>query len=116
DRYQDGYRDGYRKGYDAGFYNNRGWRYNDGYRSNGFFASDNYRYGESPLRIARDFSYQDGSNVARQDAARGKPYDPYPRHNHEDRGYRREYGDKNAYRASYAAGYREGYEQAFRRY
>ena len=55
-------------------------------------------------------------NVAREDMEHRKPYQPYPRHSHEDRGYRREYGDKNSYRAAYSDGYRDGYERMFSRY
>ncbi len=58
--------------------------------------------------------------MAREDIAKGKPYNPNPRgrYDDEDHGYRREYGrreygDKNAYKAQYANGYRAGYESVF---
>jgi len=81
----------------------------------GYYDRDDYHYGVADLRLARDFGFQDGSWVARQDIAKGKPYQPYPRgkYAHADRGYRSEYGDKYAYRAQYTRAYHEAYEQAF---
>jgi hypothetical protein len=79
-----------------------------------------YRYDDlqSGLRIAHEIGYQDGAQVAREDAWHGKPFNPYPRgkYRNADRGYRHEYGSKNEYRERYADGYRDGYRSAFRRY
>lgn len=88
-------------------------------------AQDGYRYydrGDSRydgnFRIARDFGFEDGSRVAHEDMYKAKPFNPYPRgkYAHEDRGYRREYGDKFSYKEAYARAYQQGYERAFRRY
>ncbi len=87
----------------------------DGYRWNG---RGDYAYDRARFDVARDFGYEDGSRVAHEDIAKAKPYDPYPRgkYAHEDRGYRREYGDKYAYEEAYAHAYQEGYQRAFRRW
>jgi hypothetical protein len=67
------------------------------------------------LRFAHQTGFQDGAQVAREDSWRGKPFNPYPRgkYNRADHGYRREFGDRNAYRDRYADGYRDGYQSAF---
>lgn len=77
-----------------------------GYRH---YDRDDYGYNRTAFRVARDFGYEDGSWVARRDIAEAKPYNPFPRggFKHEDHGYRREYGDKYAYREAYARAYRE---------
>ena len=64
-----------------------------------------------------DQGFRDGSYVARQDLDHRKPFDPRPRgkYSNMDRGYHRDYGDKQAYRDDYAAGYRAGYESVFHR-
>jgi hypothetical protein len=87
----------------------------DGYRWNG---RGDYAFDRARFDVARDFGYEDGSRVAHEDIAKAKPYDPYPRgkYAHEDRGYRREYGDKYAYEEAYAHAYQEGYQRAFRRW
>ena len=86
----------------------QGWHYDRG----------DYDYGRGGFRIARDIGFQDGAQVAREDFARRKPYNPYPRgkYAHQDHGYRREYGDKYAYMSQYARAYQEGYARTFRRY
>jgi hypothetical protein len=83
-----------------------------------YYDRDDYSYGRERNRIARDVGYEDGTQVGREDFARRKPYNPYPRgrYAHEDHGYRREYGDRYAYMSQYARAYQEGYERACRRY
>jgi hypothetical protein len=53
--------------------------------------------------------------MARDDQYRNKPFNPNPRGRFDDRdhGYRREYGDKSAYRSQYTDGYRAGYQSAY---
>ncbi len=67
---------------------------------------------------AYQIGFQDGASVAREDAARGKPYNPRPRgrYDDEDHGYSSAYGNKGAYKTQYANGYRAGYESARGRY
>lgn len=92
------------------------WRYDhDDYRYDRGYGYDNFR---DCWRIAHEIGYRDGSQVAREDNWYGKPYNPYPRGRYAwaDRGYRREYGDRNAYRERYSDGYRDGYVAAFRGY
>ena len=90
------------------------WRYDrdDSHYDRGY-GYDHYRHG---LRAAHETGYRDGLEVAREDTWRGKPYNPNPRGKYAwaDRGYRREFGDRNAYRERYADGYRDGYMAAFR--
>jgi len=108
--FQDGYRDGYRQGFQAAFnqrFGQPGYGYRNDYRPSGYgnWASIAYNYG-----------LQDGVLAGREDAIRGKQFNPNPRgSNHADRGYLREYGDKNAYRAQYSDGYRAGYQRTYGR-
>ncbi|MBS1852103.1 MAG: hypothetical protein JST79_14435 [Acidobacteria bacterium] len=107
-QYRDAYRDGYRQGYEAAFYRDGG---------NPRFDRSDYRYGRGfDRRPGYGFGFQDGAAVAREDMYKGKPYNPYPRgkYGDQDRGYRREFGDKHAYRFDYGQGYRAGYESSFR--
>jgi hypothetical protein len=113
--YQEGYRDGFRSGFAS---ESRGWR-GDGhregfYRGGGGYGSHSYgSYG----RFAYDTGYQDGVTMAREDLHKNKPFNPNPRARFDDRdhGYRREYGDKNDYKAEYSNGYSAGYQATFDR-
>jgi hypothetical protein len=111
--FQSGYQQGYRQGFQSGFASQqRGWRGYEGregfYRGGSYSSSD---YGSYP-RVAYETGYQDGVTTAREDLYNNKPFNPNPRGRFDDRdhGYRREYGDKNAYRADYTNGYRAGYQ------
>lgn len=77
-----------------------------------------YGYDMRGMQYAHQIGYRDGARVARQDQWSGKPYQPYPRGEYRwaDHGYRREFGDRGAYRERYADGYRDGYVAAFRGY
>jgi hypothetical protein len=92
--------------YDGGGYGDYG---------SGSYGNNRPWFGGAGYNGAYNFGYQDGSSVAREDIAKGKPYNPNPRgrYDDEDHGYHREYGDKNAYKAQYANGYRAGYESVF---
>jgi len=124
--FQSAYRDGYRNGFGAGFTSvNRGWGdgdrddsvYNGGWYPGGYPNGGGYyqvgRFGNPAYNIG----YQDGSQVAREDVSRGKPYNPNPRgpYDDADHGYRSEYGSKSAYKAQYSNGYRTGYQASFGR-
>jgi hypothetical protein len=96
-RYRDYDRDDYR--YDRGNYNS--------------YDRDDYRRG---MQVARTIGFEDGEQTAREDAWRGKPFNPYPRgHNHADRGYARDFGSIQEYRQIYAQAYRQGYSRTFQR-
>ena len=119
DLYRSAYQDGYRNGFDDGYRSaSRGWNDwdRDRYYRPGSYDPSPYGRGFGS-RQAFDYGYQDGFNVAREDIAKRKPYNPEPRGKYDDRdhGYRREYGDKNAYRATYSDGYRRGYEAIMHR-
>lgn len=111
--FQSGYQQGYAEGFRSGFLSERpGWGGDgDGDRD------DRYRGGVhgSNNGIAYDTGYQDGVTVAREDLYNNKRFDPNPRGRYDDRdhGYRREYGDKNTYKAEYTDGYRTGYQATF---
>jgi hypothetical protein len=126
--YRSGYQDGYRNGFRAAYRsaNHGGWGYGDrdrdgGYYRDGSYRNDSYNSGWNRggfgRREAYDFGRQDGGLVAREDIAKRKPYNSEPRGKYDDRdhGYRREYGDKNVYRAAYSDGYRAGYQAMMNR-
>lgn len=91
---------------DYRYYDRDGDRYERGYRGD-------FREG---MHAAREIGFQDGSQVAREDMWRGKPFNPNPRGRYDDadHGYRREYGDRHEYREHYSEAYREGYQNTFR--
>jgi hypothetical protein len=119
--YQNAYRDGYRSGFREGYNNTSGtWGYGGGvydyptvYSGGGYYNGGHGGFSGRAYQIG----FRDGASVAREDAARGKPYNPTPRgrYDDEDHGYRG-YGDKNTYRAEYASGYRAAYESTRGRY
>lgn len=108
--YQRGYQDGYRNGFSAG-YREVTDRWFD---RDGRWRNDGWRTGYDPdwSSIANRYGYEDGAQVAREDIYNRKRYNSKPRARFEDRdhGYRREYGDKDRYKAEYTAGYRAGYD------
>lgn len=100
-----------------GWYGGDDYRYGNGQYSYGY--NDGYGYNFRMLtRVARDFGFRDGSQVAREDTWRGKPFNPNPRgpYDDADHGYRRRLGDKHTYRQIYSEAYRRGYQSAFRGY
>ena len=121
--YQNGYQQGYAEGFRSGFNQEaRGWhrdRDRDyGYRGNGYYGGGYYNNGYGyNNRFGYDTGYQDGVTMAREDLYKNKPFNPNPRARFGDRdnGYRREFGDKDAYKAQYTDGYRSGYESTFNR-
>ena len=114
--YQQGYADGFRSGFNSerpDFRGDRDGDRDDRYRNNGYYG--NYGNNAYDSRIGYDCGYQDGATMAREDQYKNKPFNSNPRARFEDRdhGYRREYGDKNSYRAEYTDGYRAGYQATF---
>ena len=108
--FQDGYRDGYRRGFEQAF-NDRFARRGDGDRDDYRAAGSNWWSGGN---VAYNYGLEDGTLAGREDSARGKQFNPNPRgSNHADRGYIREYGNKDEYRAQYSDGYRTGYERTY---
>ena len=97
--------------YDNGYYNQ-----NYGY---GYGYGNGYGYNYRMLaRVARDYGFRDGAQVAREDSWRGKPFNPNPRGRYDDadHGYRRRFGDKRQYRQVYSEAYRQGYQNAYSGY
>jgi hypothetical protein len=123
DVYQNAYRAGYENGFRAGYESlNRAWNNGDGDRDEGRYNRGGYVYGQSGSGYGGNMGYStgylDGMSQARDDMYKNKPFNANPRGKYDDRdhGYRREYGDKNSYKAQYSDGYRAGYASAFRRY
>ena len=121
--FQNGYRAGYRSGFRAGYQSvNGGWSDRDRDRDESIYHRDGYVYDRPGYGYAGNLGYrtgyQDGMSQAREDNFKNKPFNANPRGRYDDRdhGYRREYGDRNSYKAEYTDGYRAGYESAFRRY
>ena len=105
--YREGYSRGFRDGYQevAGGYNSqqRLRRAEDGWRTS---------YDEDGGNVANRFGYEDGAEAAREDIEHRKSYNASPRGRFggRDDGYRREFGNKDRYKAEYTAGYRAGYD------
>jgi hypothetical protein len=85
------------------------YRYSDrdGYRN------DNFRRG---LKVAREVGYRDGTQVAREDMWKNKPFNPNPRgrYDNADHGYRGQFGNRREYREHYSEAYRDAYANTFR--
>jgi hypothetical protein len=118
--YQRGYQNGYSNGFRSGYQSvagQRGDRDGDGDRwsFNGSRGYDPYQ--ASYQNVASQFGFEDGAAVARADLQNGKAYNSRPRGRFDDcdRGYRREYGSKDQYKAEYASAYSNGYESVMRR-
>ena len=115
-RYKRGYRQGYENGYRAGY--SSGWRQSsDVYRDDGYYnrsSRGDYGWGGGG-NVAYNNGWNDGSSVAQSDLGSGKNYNSNPRGRYDDadHGYRREFGDKHAYKSEYTAGYRAGYDSVF---
>jgi hypothetical protein len=91
---------------------------------NPYYEHDGYGYGygydsfRRGMHVAREVGFEDGSQIAREDMWKGKPFNPRPRGRYDDadHGYRPEFGSIHEYREHYAEAYRQGYISTFRRY
>ncbi len=123
--FQRGYQNGYRAGFESG-YQSMNRRRGDGDRDDGYYGRGPYggsgyyggpTYGrggyDSP---AYNWGYRDGQEMARHDLEKRNGYNASPRgpFDDRDRGYQRQYGDKNEYKREYTQGYRAGYDSLFR--
>ena len=72
-------------------------------------------YRQDVQRRAFDEGHQKGFDRGRDDARHGRArsYEQYKEYRDADGGYRREYGDRDAYREVYRQGFRAGYTEAF---
>ena len=68
-------------------------------------------------RIAHDEGYREGLKEGEKDARRGERlyYQDEKEFRNADRGYHRNYGDRERYRQSFRTGYAAGYEDGYRR-
>jgi len=117
--YQRAYQEGYSNGFRAGYQEtaNRG-RDRDDYRDNGW-QNTGWRggYDADGGNVANRWGYQDGAEAAREDIQHRKEYNSKPRgrFGDRDRGYRREFGSRDRYKAEYTSGYRAGYDSVMGR-
>jgi hypothetical protein len=81
------------------------------------YRNDPY-YGNDIYRIAQDQGYRDGIEQGAKDGRDRNRYRPEESGRYRDatRGYRSEYGNKEAYKQAYRDGFRRGYDQGFRQY
>jgi hypothetical protein len=114
------YRAEFRRGFEAG--------YRTGYRNAGGFGRGPQGRGVPPWtngtgraqgrwddRPAVDYGYTDGYEAGLKDGRDRRAFDPISegRYRDGDRGYEREYGSREAYKADYRAAFRQGYEDGF---
>lgn len=111
--YREGYSNGFRSGYEEVAGNGRG---RDGYDN---WSRDGWRtaYDFEGANVANRFGHDDGAQAAREDIYHRKEYNSKPRGRFggRDRGYLREFGSKDRYKAEYTASYRAGYDAVMRR-
>ena len=117
DRYRDSFRWGYQEGYRSGYGNYGG--YGSG-RSGGY---GNGRYDGGPWYDNRsnryDPAYQtglnDGYEAGLDDGRDNRRFDPVSerRFRNADRGYEREYGPREVYKANYREAFRTGYQRGY---
>lgn len=115
-------RDAARCGYDL--YGNRDYRngddgryrypnpgYDDGY-------DGGYDRGYGNYNPAFDNGYRDGMMMGQRDSQRNKAFRPSKNDWYEDadRGYNRNYGDKNFYKREYRMGFQQGYSEGYKRW
>ncbi len=89
-----------RRGRDSDRYDNRNGRYNR----------------QEIYRIAQQNGYQDGLRRGQETrrSNRRSEYDRTDEYRNASRGYRSEYGDRNAFQQGYREGFRRGYEEGYR--
>jgi hypothetical protein len=111
-------RDAARCGYDQ--YGNQGYRDGDDrryrYPNGGYERGYDRGYGNySP---AFDNGYRDGFAMGQRDSERNKAFRPSKNDWYEDadRGYNRNYGDKNFYKREYRQGFQQGYSEGYQRW
>jgi hypothetical protein len=136
DRYRSDFRRGFEQGYRSAFD-----RYSQGGRGGGVVSGNggyydgppygrargrgpgpntDYRYPEMGRvypynRRAFDQGFNDGYEAGLDDGRDGRQFDPVAesRYRSGDRGYEREYGSRETYKADYRNAFRQGYESGF---
>ena len=88
------------------------WRYRGG---SGYTDSDRWGDRDDRYQQAINNGYRDGLNLGQQDALKGKSYRPQKHDEYEDadRGYNRNYGDKNVYKNQYRQAFQNGYSDGY---
>ena len=83
------------------------WRYDNQGR---------YEQGHRGYNSAFDNGYRDGVTMGERDAQRNRAFRPNKNDWYEDadRGYSRDYGDKNFYKRQYRQAFEEGYSEGYR--
>ena len=107
--YQDGYRNGFQEAYRSASRDDGSYR--DGYYRNDSYNPGWYRGGYEPRGLQLWISGWRHRCARRSIQAQAVQSRTTGKYDDRDHGYRREYGDKNSYRATYSEGYRAGYER-----
>jgi len=134
DDFQKSYRNGYKAGYNDGFNGRRNsqyYGYDQGSRNNGYdpyspgprnnpYPGNDNGYGRGRYGYtggAQDFGYRDGTMMGERDRRNGKDFRPEKNesYEHADHGYRREFGNKNYYKAEYRRAFVQGYQESYGR-
>jgi len=111
-----GYSDGYRR------YGRDGYRYPSWSDTRRYPSAPDYRYGyprggayASP---AWETGFNDGLEQGRNDAQRGRRFDPVraSRYRSGDHRYNNRYGSRDEYKREYRAAFQQGYDQGYRGY
>jgi hypothetical protein len=89
-----------------------------GYRGDGSYSRGPYGNSREVERIAHENGYHDGREAGEKDARKGREFavDHHDDFRDADRGYHREYGDKDFYRREFREGFRAGYNDAYRQF
>ena len=123
DRYRDSFRSGYQDGYRTGYGGYGNGRYGDGQYGDGQYGAPG-RGGYPPWSgRGRDNRYDpayqtglnDGYEAGLDDGRDNRRFDPVSerRFRSADRGYEREYGSREVYKANYRDAFKIGYQRGF---
>lgn len=128
DEYRRAFQQGFAAGYSDGFYG-RGHRYGPTDPNFGRYpayppatayprAPSPYGYNAYGAQAAFDRGYREGIDKGRDDREDRHAYDPRGEkwYHQGDRGYKREYGPKEQYKAEYRDGFLRGYDEGYRRW
>lgn len=103
-------------GWDRNRGGNGRWNDRDGRNDGGWNDRDGRNDRNQSYRIAQENGYRDGVRHGQDDRNRNRRFDYQNSSDFRDasRGYRSEYGNRDAYRNAYREGFRRGYEEAYR--
>ena len=99
-----------------GWWRDRGRDRDGDWNDRGRNGDWNDRDGRNDFRVAQENGYRDGQRRGLDDRNHNRRSDYQDSSDYRDasRGYRSEYGNRDAYRNAYRDGFRRGYEEAYR--